>query len=138
LEFWITQNGTGGWTITWPGSVTWDGGTPSPSLTAGVTVRYILETIDGGTNWIGNLVGGSTSPLTTKGDLYGYSTVNARVPVGTNGQVLTADSTAGVGVSWQTNSGTAHYLVISSSHSTPLVFDDIVQSSAGDDFVYTT
>jgi hypothetical protein len=32
----------------------------------------------------------------------------------------------------------AHYLVIASSHSTPLVFDDIVQNSAGDDFVYTT
>lgn len=36
-----------------------------------------------------------------------------------------------------TDSG-AHYLVIASAHSTPLVFDDIVQSSAGDDFVYTS
>ena len=59
LEFWITQDGTGGRTITWPGSVTWDGGTPTPSTTAGVTVRYILESIDGGTNWVGDLVGGS-------------------------------------------------------------------------------
>ena len=49
LEFWITQDGTGGWTITWPGSVTWDGGAPSPDTTAGVTVRYILESLDGGT-----------------------------------------------------------------------------------------
>jgi hypothetical protein len=57
LEFWITQDGTGGWTITWPGSVTWDGGAPTPDTSAGVTVRYILETIDGGTNWIGDLVG---------------------------------------------------------------------------------
>lgn len=47
---------------------------------------------------------GSTSPLTTKGDLYGYSTTNARVPVGTNGQVLTADSTASTGVAWTTPS----------------------------------
>ena len=65
LEFWITQDGTGGWDITWPGSVTWDGGTPTPDTTAGVTVRYILESVDGGSSWIGNLVGGSgsTSPL---------------------------------------------------------------------------
>lgn len=46
--------------------------------------------------------GGTTSPLTTKGDLYGFSTVNARIPVGTNGQVLTADSTQTLGVKWAT------------------------------------
>jgi len=45
---------------------------------------------------------GGASPLTTKGDLYGYSTTDARVGVGTNGQVLTADSTAGTGVAWAT------------------------------------
>lgn len=43
-----------------------------------------------------------TSPLTTKGDLLGYSTVPARVPVGTNGQVLTADSTQALGLKWAT------------------------------------
>ena len=43
---------------------------------------------------------GTASPLTTKGDLYGYSTVNARVPVGANGTVLTADSTQALGVKW--------------------------------------
>jgi hypothetical protein len=41
-----------------------------------------------------------TAPLTTKGDLLGYSTAAARVAVGTNGQVLTADSTAATGVKW--------------------------------------
>lgn len=44
--------------------------------------------------------GSSTSPLTTKGDLFGFSTVSARVPVGTNTKVLTADSTQGVGVGY--------------------------------------
>jgi hypothetical protein len=42
------------------------------------------------------------SPLTTKGDVYGYSTTDARIPVGTNDQVLTADSTAALGVKWAT------------------------------------
>lgn len=42
----------------------------------------------------------STSPLTTKGDLYGFSTLDARIPIGTNGHVLTADSTQSLGLKW--------------------------------------
>lgn len=41
---------------------------------------------------------GTASPLTTKGDLYGYSTTNDRIPVGTNGQRVMADSNATLGV----------------------------------------
>jgi hypothetical protein len=44
----------------------------------------------------------ANSPLTAKGDLFGYSTTQARVPVGTNGQVLTADSAETTGVKWAT------------------------------------
>lgn len=44
--------------------------------------------------------GGGSSPLTTKGDVYGYSIADARIPVGSNGQVLTADSTQTLGVKW--------------------------------------
>jgi len=36
---------------------------------------------------------GAVSPLTTKGDLYGFSTLDARIPIGANNTVLTADST---------------------------------------------
>lgn len=42
----------------------------------------------------------AAGPLTTKGDLYGRSTVDARIPVGTDGQVLTADSTQTLGLKW--------------------------------------
>jgi hypothetical protein len=48
---------------------------------------------------------GTASPLTTKGDLYGFSTVNARLPVGTDGFVLTADSTQTLGVKWAAGGG---------------------------------
>jgi len=45
---------------------------------------------------------GSVSPLTTKGDLYGFSTLDARIPIGTNNQVLTADSAQALGLKWAT------------------------------------
>jgi microcystin-dependent protein len=38
------------------------------------------------------LPAGAGSPLTTKGDLYGYSTTNARLPVGNDYTMLVADS----------------------------------------------
>lgn len=100
LELYITQDGTGGWDITWPGSVVWPGGSmPTIDTAAGTLTRYILETLDGGTTWYAVVVG-ATSPLTTKGDLWGYSTLDARVPVGSNGYLLNADSTVAPGVAY--------------------------------------
>ena len=43
---------------------------------------------------------GAVSPLTTKGDLYTFSTSDARLGVGANDTVLTADSTAATGLKW--------------------------------------
>lgn len=40
------------------------------------------------------------SPMTTKGDLIGFSTLGVRLPVGSDTQVLSADSTAATGLKW--------------------------------------
>jgi hypothetical protein len=48
---------------------------------------------------------GAASPLTAKGDIWGFSTANARIPVGTDGQVLTASSAAALGVAWAAPTG---------------------------------
>jgi trimeric autotransporter adhesin len=58
-----------------------------------------VEVYDG-TSWTAIGGGGLSSPLTTKGDVWGYSTTDARIPVGANGTVLTADSVETLGVKW--------------------------------------
>jgi hypothetical protein len=67
---------------------------PDPGATPG-TSKFLRE--DGTF-----ATAGAVSPLTTKGDIYGFDTVNNRIPVGTDGQVLTADSTQTLGVKYAT------------------------------------
>jgi hypothetical protein len=43
-------------------------------------------------------------PLTTKGDIYTFSTTNIRLAVGTNGQILSANSATSTGLEWISNS----------------------------------
>jgi hypothetical protein len=45
----------------------------------------------------------ANSPLTAKGDLFGYSTTQARVAVGNNGETLVADSSTSTGLRYQGN-----------------------------------
>ena len=54
------------------------------------------------------------SPLTTKGDLYTYSTTNDRLAVGANGETLVADSSTSTGLRYQ-NSKTVNYLLNSNT-----------------------
>ena len=67
-----------------------------------------LAITNGGTGQTGKTAAfNALSPATTKGDLIAYDgTDNVRVPVGTNGYVLTADSAQSSGLSWIAVSGT--------------------------------
>lgn len=71
----------------------------------GVTLNF--KTLIGGTNIVVTdnadditLSSTGTSPLTTKGDLFGFSTVDDRFPVGVDGQVIQADSAQALGVKY--------------------------------------
>ena len=84
---------------------------------------------------------GTASPLTTKGDLYGFDTANQRLPVGTNGQALVADSTEATGLKYVNLSetpavgggllvdlgfGTTNQVITTSNGATTINFDDTV------------
>ncbi len=68
------------------------------------------------TNVLVNPQSGTPSPLTTKGDVWGYSTGNARIPIGSNGDVLTADSTQTLGLKWAPGGGGSGSYSIAESH----------------------
>jgi hypothetical protein len=67
-------------------------------------VTGVVAIVNGGTGQTTQAAAfDALSPTTTKGDLIAYDTgTNIRVPVGTNGQVLTADSSQASGLSYTT------------------------------------
>ena len=56
----------------------------TPDVTS-KTAGQVLTLVDPTTGEVEYQTAGASSPLTTKGDIYTYSTTNARLPVGTNG-----------------------------------------------------
>jgi hypothetical protein len=71
---------------------------------------------DGNGNLVlGTAAGGGASPLTTKGDIYTFSTIDARLAVGSNGQVLVADSSSSTGIKWSGGQVTAATFDITAS-----------------------
>jgi len=67
--------------------------------------------------------GGSSSPLTTKGDIYTFSTVDTRLPAGTDDQLLSADSSTATGLKWVSKSTTE---TTTTTDATPEIIDSII------------
>ena len=61
---------------------------------------------------------GAASPLTTKGDLYTFSTSDTRLGVGANGTVLTAASGEATGLQWAAPAAGGKVLQVVSTHFT--------------------
>jgi hypothetical protein len=98
-------------------------------------ISYLQDTnavqVYNGSAWVA--VGGS-SPLTTKGDLYGFSTLDARVPIGANDTVLTADSAQALGLKWAAPSSGGMTLI--NSGGTTLSGSSVVLSSIPATYVH--
>jgi hypothetical protein len=79
----------------------------NPTLAAGEigfesdTNKFKIGT--GSTAWASLPYASNVSPLTTKGDLYTYSTDNARLSVGADGETLVADSSTSTGLRYTEN-----------------------------------
>lgn len=84
-----------------------------------------------GSSWV--VKSGGSSPLTTKGDLYTYSTTDARLPVGANGTTLVADSAEATGLKWATPAGGGGKVlqVVSATYDTPQTTTSTSYSDTG-------
>jgi hypothetical protein len=66
------------------------------------TTGQVLAVVGGVPAWATTA---DQTPLTTKGDIFTFTTIDARLGVGANGTVLTADSAEATGLKWATPSG---------------------------------
>lgn len=103
---------------------TWTGSTSIATLGTIVTGVWNGTTIaiaNGGTGQTtASAAFGALSPLTTKGDILGYSTLNARVPVGADGTILVADSAQTLGIKWATIASSVQAYQTIQTSTTPL------------------
>ena len=95
------------------------------------TAGQVLRVNSGGTapEWAATA---DQTPLTTKGDLFTFSTVDARLGVGANGTLLTADSSEATGLKWVAPAGGGKVLqVVSATTTTQTVLATTTSTDTG-------
>jgi hypothetical protein len=86
---------------------------PAPGAVPDATAAGAGTYLDKGGNWTVPSGTGATSPLTTKGDIWGYSSGDARIPVGaTDGMSLTVSAAAALGVAWAFPANTGQLITL--------------------------
>lgn len=112
--FTIGGGGSGGGSVTAVSVATANGfqgsvsnPTTTPAISINVDSTHILPVKTGSAGNYLNQAGlysvpvGTAPPVTTKGDLFGFSTIPARLPVGADLNCLVADSTQPLGIGWE-------------------------------------
>jgi hypothetical protein len=135
-----TSTSTGALTVTGGvgiGGSLWTATTNFSSISG---VGHSNSTITSGT-WAGNAVsaiyGGTGYTSYTKGDLIvGNGSTFIKLPVGTNNQILTADSNAGSGISWKDISSATYGAfyrttnqTVAANTATPIIFNATFESN---------
>lgn len=107
---WITQVATDTFTISRGQAGTGTAGVSGIAHTAGASVKHVLTGDDATFFTAGVATADAAIPkavVTAKGDIIVASTASTpdNLPVGSNGQVLTADATTTLGVKWENPTG---------------------------------
>ena len=125
----IQNLGAGATTITaGTATVSTAGSLILPQYDAGI----LYFTATGASIFYDYIQAGAASPLTTKGDIYTFSTSDARLAVGTNTHVLTADSAEATGLKWAAAGGSSGMTLISTTTFTDVAsqtFDGVFNST---------
>ena len=129
----INDDGATGWSSISGGG----GGATIATEDEGISVDPVATTLnfvgagvtatDAGGNQTDITIPGFTSPLTTKGDIFTYDTGDQRLAVGTDGQVLRANSATATGLEWQQPGFTSNVETLAATK-TLATLDPIVQA----------